>query len=68
MKGGKSKTRKPRNFFLSFLFPNFRFWVLGENRKVGREKAGKNFPRLWSFPRFPSFRPGPMKMAKKHMQ
>ena len=58
-KSGKSETRKRRkrrkrwNFFLSF-----RFWVLGQNRKVGREKAGKKFARFLTFPRFPSFWPG----------
>ena len=63
-KKGKSKTRKYRkrrkrwNFFPSFLLPSFQFWVLGQNRKVGRKKAGKTFARFLTFPRFPSFRPG----------
>ena len=41
-----------------FLLPSFRCWVLGQNQKVGREKAGKKFPRFPTFPRFLSFRPG----------
>ena len=44
-------------FFPSFFLPSFRFWVLGENGKVEREKVGKNIPRFPSFPSFPSFRP-----------
>ena len=30
-------------FFSSFLLPNFRFWVLLQNQKVGREKIWKKF-------------------------
>ena len=39
-------------FFPSFLLPSFRFSVLGQSRKVGRERVGKRILR------FPSFRPG----------
>ena len=39
-------------FFPSFLLPSFRFWVLVQNRKVGREKVGNKISR------FSSFRPG----------
>ena len=59
LKSGKpKKTWKARNVFPSFLFLSFRFWVLDQNRKVGRRKVGKKFPRFPMFARFPSFRPG----------
>ena len=49
------KLRKLRIFYPSFSLPSFWFWVLGQNRKVGREKVGNKILR---FPSFPSFRPG----------
>ena len=39
-------------FFQSFLLLSCRFWVLRQNRKVGREKVRNKIPR------FPNFRPG----------
>ena len=48
--------------FPSFPLPSFRFGVLGQNRKVGREKAAKNYPRFPTFARFPSFRSGRLKI------
>ena len=35
-----------------FFFLSFRFGVLGQNRKVGREKVRKKFLRFPMFPRF----------------
>ena len=43
---------------LGIFFPSFRFWVLGQNRNVGREKVRNKIPSFLSFPSFPSFRPG----------
>ena len=37
---------------LGIFFPSFRFWVLDQNGKVGREKVGNKISR------FSSFRPG----------
>ena len=36
-------------FFPSFLLPSFQFWVLGQNRKVGREKVGTKFRAFRGF-------------------
>ena len=57
--GNLGKLGKLGIFFPSFLLPSFRFWVLGQNRKVGREKVGKKFPM------FPSFQPGQTTSARK---
>ena len=57
LKSGKSKTqkrRKPRNFFPKFSSSEFSILSVVSNRKVGRKKVGKKFPR------FPKFRPGRM--------
>ena len=56
---GKSKTQKPRKaqkspkFLSEFFLRSFRFWVLDQNQKVGREKVGKSF---WDFRVFRAFR------------
>ena len=56
--GNVGKLGKLGIFFPSFLLPSFRFWVLGQNRKVRREKVGNKIPSFPSFPRLPSFRSG----------
>ena len=51
-KNGKSKTRKPREYYSEFYHFRVFDFVLQPSRKLGFKNLGKTFPR---FPIFPSF-------------